>query len=458
VSGLPTIRTVAVVDIGKSNAKVALVDLASLDETVIARTANSVVDSAPYPYFDTDRLWAFILDGLAALGRKAKPDAIVATAHGGSGILLAADGNLAMPMLDYEHSGPETTGADYDILRPSFAETGAPKLPGGLNAGAQFHWQSQAFPEQFQKVATILMYPQYWAFRLCGVAANEATSLGAHTDLWDPQKRDFSSMVDRLGWRKLMAPVRKASDRLGCLLPEIASKIGLGAETPVYCGIHDSNASLYPHLLSREKPFTVVSTGTWVIVMSVGGKRQVLDPTRDTLINVNAFGDPVPSSRFMGGREFSLLIGDNPGEPSDADIEAVLATPTLLTPSIDQGSGPYQHRRAEWLPQEPRKPGERFAAVSFYLAMMTATCLDLIGAQGDTVVEGPFGQNSCFIKMLATASGRPVVVSKGSTGTSIGAALLCAGPDLRPSGGAETSVVPEPKWFSYPARWRQAVG
>lgn len=455
---MPKVRTVAVIDIGKSNAKVALVDLASLDETVIARIANSVVDSDPYPHFDTDRLWAFMLDGLADLGRRAAPDAIVVTAHGGSGVLLSADGNLALPMLDYEHSGPETTGADYDLVRPDFIETGSPKLPGGLNAGAQFFWQSKAFPEAFQRVAIILMYPQYWAFRLCGVAANEATSLGAHTDLWNPQKRDFSSMVDRLGWRTKMAPVHKASERLGSLLPEIAGKIGFHKDTPVHCGIHDSNASLYPHLLARQAPFTVVSTGTWVIVMAVGGVAQALDPGRDTLINVNAFGDPVPSSRFMGGREFSLLIGDKAAVPSDAEIEAVLTTPVLLTPSIDQGSGPFQHRKAEWLPAEPSSPGERFAAVSFYLAMMTATCLDLIGAQGDTIVEGPFGQNRCFIKMLATASGRRVVASKGSTGTSIGAALLCAGLDFKPPSGAETVIVPEPKWLSYPAHWRQAVG
>ncbi|MDQ6436110.1 FGGY-family carbohydrate kinase [Mesorhizobium sp. LHD-90] len=453
-----TIRTVAVVDVGKSNAKVALVDLASLEETVIARTENSVKNSGCYPHFDTERLWAFMLDGLAEAGRRARPDAVVTTAHGASGALLAADGSLALPMLDYEHSGPETILADYDLVRPGFAETGSPRLPVGLNLGAQFFWQANTFPEEFQSVATILTHPQYWTFRFCGVAANEATSLGAHTDLWNPENRDFSSLVDRLGWRQKMAPVRRASDRLGTLLPEIVAKTGLAAGTPVFCGIHDSNASLYPHLLARQAPFTVVSTGTWVIVMAVGGERQVLDPARDTLINVNAFGDPVPSSRFMGGREFSLLIGDQGVEPGEAEIGRVLNAPFLLTPSVDQGSGPFQHRKARWLPQEPQNPGERFAAVSFYLAMMTATCLDLIGAQGDSVVEGPFGQNRCFIKMLATASGRSVVVSKGSTGTSIGAALLCAGPDFRPVGGAETMIVPEPEWFSYVARWRQAVG
>ena len=41
--------------------------------------------------------------------------------------------------------------------------------------------------------------------------------------------------------------------------------------TPVLTGIHDSNASLLPHLIDRKPPFAVVSTGTWVIAMAIGG-------------------------------------------------------------------------------------------------------------------------------------------------------------------------------------------
>ena len=37
------------------------------------------------------------------------------------------------------------------------------------------------------------MYPQYWAYRLTGVLANEVTSLGCHTDLWDYRAGDFST-------------------------------------------------------------------------------------------------------------------------------------------------------------------------------------------------------------------------------------------------------------------------
>lgn len=450
-------RRVAVIDIGKTNAKIALVNLDDLSETVIAHTPNEVRADGPYPHFDTELLWEFILNGLAAFPADAKPEAISVTTHGASSALITADGTLALPVLDYEFAGPDSLVERYGDVRPSFAETGSPRLPAGLNLGAQLFWQATIFPAEFKQVATILTYPQYWAYRLCGVAANEATSLGTHTDLWNPLLGDYSSLVGRMGWGSRMAPVCKAGDRLGTLHADLAARVGFSPQTAVMCGIHDSNASLYPHLLGRKAPFAVVSTGTWVVVMAVGGIAKALDPTRDTLINVNAFGDPVPSARFMGGREFSTLLGDVPTEATEPDIARVLATPYLLTPSIESRSGPFQGRVAQGVPSQDLTPGERFAVVSFYLALMTSVCLDLVGAQGDVVVEGPFGKNVCFLKMLATATGRDVVVAKGSTGTSIGAALLCDEGRCRARQVTDTRVSPEAGWKAYAVEWQRVV-
>jgi sugar (pentulose or hexulose) kinase len=61
--------------------------------------------------------------------------------------------------------------------------------------------------------------------------------------------------------------------------------------------------------------------------------------------------------------------------------------------------------------------------------MMTATCLNLVGAQGGIILEGPFAKNILFCKMLQAATGRAVLLNeKGSTGTTIGAALLLSTP------------------------------
>ncbi|MGX5851285.1 FGGY-family carbohydrate kinase [Mesorhizobium sp. PL10] len=454
MSGL---RHIAVIDIGKTNAKVALVDLVTLSEVALRRMANAPVRQAPYPHHDVEALWTFVLNSLASLNREQRIDAISITTHGATGVLVDASGELVLPVLDYEFDGPDRLAAEYAAIRPTFAETGTPRLPLGLNLGAQFFWQQKRFPSEFARASAMLMYPQYWALRLTGIAANEVTSLGCHTDLWNPWAADFSSLVDHLGWRSLMAPVRSARDQLGPILPALAARTGLDPQTPVFCGLHDSNASLLPHLLADAPPFSVVSTGTWVVSMAVGGKGVELDAARDTLVNVSALGAPVPSARFMGGREFSLLTKDKPQDCSGSDVLTVLTRKMLLLPSTQQGSGPFPHHAAGWLGADSISKAERFAAISFYLALMTATCLDLVGADGPTTVEGPFARNRLFVGMLAAATGRTVIASEAATGTSIGAALLAS--DEMPVHGKGERIEPQadPIWAAYVSAWRAAV-
>nr|WP_306267178.1 FGGY-family carbohydrate kinase [Pararhizobium sp. IMCC3301] len=454
-------RHIAVVDIGKTNAKLAIVDPQNWQETAVRTMANRVLPGPPYPHFDVETIWGFLLDALCELNRLYPVAGISITAHGASGVLLDGNGDLAMPVLDYEFDGPDKMADAYDTVRPDFAETGSPRLPMGLNLGAQFFWQMQSFPQQGAKVRHMLTYPQYWAFRLSGMMANEVTSLGCHTDLWNPWEGSFSAMVSAQGWTKLMAPVRKADDILGSVRPEIAQATGLATDVKVTCGIHDSNASLFPHLVRRQTPLSAVSTGTWVICMAVGGKPVDPDPARDTLVNVNAFGDPVPSARFMGGREFDLLMEGRKAEATAADIAQVLDNSIMLLPSVENRSGPFQGRDASWT-VEPQtlSDGAFYATVSFYLALMTNTCLNLCGADGPIIVEGPFSQNDAYLTMLAGAASRPVIRSNSSaTGTSIGAAMLAGKNRTGPSetGSDVQPNTPNRAFSNYANLWRDRV-
>ena len=251
--------------------------------------------------------------------------------------------------------------------------------------------------------------------------------------------------------------MRRSSDCLGAILPEIAARAGLRPDIPVYCGIHDSNASLLPHLLARRPPFAVVSTGTWVITMSVGGRASALDPERDTLINVNAFGDRVPSARFMGGREHATLTeGLEEGCTAD-DVAAVLAETIFLMPSVQAGSGPFPHRKAEWMSRRAIRPGERRAAASFYLALMTATCLELIGADGPIIADGPFARNDLYVSMLAAATGRQVIADPGGVGTRAGAALGISPSALPPAHDRGSVAPPGQQWTDYAREWNTAA-
>ncbi|MXN64380.1 carbohydrate kinase [Stappia sp. GBMRC 2046] len=455
---LSEIRHAAVVDIGKTNVKLAAVDLQNLEETSVITRANTVLNGPPYPHYDTEGIWQFILEGLRELNSGGRIDAITVTTHGASGVMLDEAGELATPVLDYEYEGPDDLAAEYDAIRPDFAETGSPRLPLGLNLAAQFHWLLATVPALRERTATVMTYPQYWAYRLCGVPANEMTPLGAHTDLWNHREQRFSSIVAKLGLEEKMAPLRRASDRLGRVLPGVAGKTGLSADTSVFCGIHDSNASLLLHLKSREAPFSVVSTGTWVIAMAIGGRTVHLDPARDCLMNINAFGDPVPSARFMGGREYELMGGDANVQPTPADIEEVLNNDIMLLPSVDTGSGPFIGRTASWAPEEPAQgSGKRSAALAFYLALMTAHCLDLIGHRGEIVVEGAFSRNDAYLAMLAAATDAPVHASVSATGTSVGAALLILPASQSIVTGSQQPVTPLSGGRNYMRRWKERI-
>ncbi len=453
-------RHVAVIDIGKTNAKLALVDLATLEELAVVTRSNKVLPGPPWPHYDLDGHWAFLLDRLAAFHRDHGIDAISATTHGAAMVLLAADGSLAAPMIDYEFDGPDRLDEAFQKIRPPFSETGTPRQHRGLSVGAQIHYMFHEDPGLAARTASLVTYPQYWGFRLTGVQSAELTSLGCHTDLWRPWEARPSSLAEHLGVAAKIAPVHAASDVLGPILPDIAARTGLRPGTPVHVGIHDSNASLLPYLLARDAPFSVVSTGTWVVALSVGGQPTALGAFPDTVINHNALGKPLPSVRLMGGREYEIAMGGARVDPTPADIQAVLDGGIMLLPALVPDAGPLQGRKARWEGGEPPAgSGIRAAAVAFYLALVTGFALEIVGHRGRVFVEGPFAHNDPFLDMLAAVTRSPVEAAASATGTSQGAALLAAG-GVHPAGLAATGperADPGAEWRRYAEAWRQTV-
>jgi sugar (pentulose or hexulose) kinase len=349
---------VAVLDVGKTNVKVALVDLCEGREVAVRTAPNRVLAGPPWPHFDTEAIWDFACAAFREVASGA--EAVAVTTHGACGAFLAEDGTLAAPVVDYEHPGLDALAADYDRLRPSFVETGSPRLALGLNLGVQFHWMLAEDPCLAARVAHVVTWPQYWGHRLTGALACDLSSLGCHSDLWNPHAGTYSSLVERLGLEGKMAAPHRPRDLLGHVTARAAAATGLAEGLPVAVGIHDSNASLLPHLLGRDPPFAVVSTGTWVIVMAVGGRPVVLDPARDTLINVNALGQPVPSARFMGGREYELAMAGHAAEAGPSDVATVLRRGAMLLPALVPGFGPFPGAHAEWSADpEGLAPGER---------------------------------------------------------------------------------------------------
>ncbi len=452
-------RCVAVFDVGKTNIKVVVFDCGG---EVLAERSGPNAPLAPdgqWPYLrlDTEGAWAFLIGALKEFGARFSIEAISIAAHGAAGVLVANEGE-ALPAMDYEFDGCGDVAAEYNKVRPPFEETKSPNLTRGLNLGKQAFYLQRRYPAEFAAARAFLGYPQYWSWRLSGTTALEATSFGAHTDLWRPYDGRPSSMVDKLGWGRLFPPKRNAWDTLGTLKPEVAAATGLSADVRIICGAHDSNASLVPHLASRRDPFTVISTGTWVIIMAVGGTAR-LDPKADMLANVDVRGEPVPTARFMGGREFAVLAGDSPAEADEADVEAVIASGALALPAFSDQGGPFASRKGFIEGPAPTTPRARAALATLYAALMTAHMLRRLEAPGELIVEGGFARSPAFAAVLAKLmADRRVLVAPVSAGAAAGAAMLARwGEPHRPPQLHRANVWNLPGLEAYSDRWERSL-
>ena len=447
---------VAILDIGKTHIKLHVLDESG--ELIEAfELANQVVTSGPYPHYDTDSHWDWLLDTLAGFNAVGDISKIVPVTHGAAAALVDETG-LVLPVLDYEYEGVASTDTQYELLRDPFEDSLSPKLPLGLNLAHQLHWQQQHFPEAFSRATALLLYPQYWAWRLSGVLATELTSLGAHSDLWRPEKKDFSSLVSRMSWTRLIPPIQPAWQVLGTIRQDVAVRTGLSANCEILCGIHDSNASYLRYIKDQSESISVVSTGTWVICMGGSISTRQLDEQRDMLANVDVFGQPVPCARFMGGREFAV-ISETLGKQAGSSLENVrnyVQQGTMALPSFAQTGGPFMNQTGQFVYGSQGSSVDGPTLGSLYCALVTDYCLDLLDARDRIVIEGPFIKDKVFTGTLAAL--RPeqeICVSSDMTGTVSGACLLANWEvqQQRPASGQITAM-DLPGIFRYRDQWR----
>jgi L-rhamnose mutarotase len=420
---LPTLSDVcAVLDIGKTNVKLSAIRLVNGTILTTVKTENKVITDGPYPAANSEGIWQWFQQELKKMARTFAIKQISITTHGAT-IACMKDGELALPIMDYEFAGVDNIREIYQTERPDFSETFSPSLPAGLNLAAQLCWLEKKHSDAFLDVDQFLLYPQYWGYLLSGVMASEVTSLGCHTDLWNPQKSEFSSLVKKKNWLSRFPKFYATGAVLGTVRKELAESLGLPNDCQVINGIHDSNASLVPYLNKEEPPFTVVSSGTWTIIAGIGSPASCLDADKDMLANVNALGKPTYSIRFMGGREWDALKGEQPA--SKTDLNKIIQKNIFALPGFAQG-GPFQHVEGKIVgTTEALSECEKTALATLYLALMIDYSLSQLQQNQTIFIEGAFARNELLLTLLHTL--RPeqsLYRSDDATGTTSGTAML----------------------------------
>ncbi len=465
-SGATITGATVVIDLGKTLSKVSLWDAGGqmLDRQV---RANVPLDVGGLLRLDATAIGQWLIETLKRYSGM-PVSRIVPVGHG-AGVCALVDGALAFAPLDYEQPVPDGVMAAYRAQRDSFALTGSPALPDGLNIGSQLFWLDRLYPEIMPQ-ATLLPWAQYWAWFLTGKAVSEVTSLGCHSDLWCPQTADFSPMAKRQGWASRFAPLRRAGDSVGTLLAEIAAETGLSPGVEVLAGLHDSNAALlaargFAEIAQNEA--TVLSTGTWFIGMRLPAEpvdTTSLPEARDCLVNVDVHGRAVPSARFMGGREIETLIEIDtrrvdikPDQPALlAAVPEVLARPRMILPTLMQGFGPYPQGCFSWI-NRPDDWYERRAAACIYAALVADTALDLIGAKDRLLVEGRFAEAEVFVRALAALRPDTAVFTANAHNDVSFGALRLIDPTLTPQGQLVRVAPLEGDLAGYRKRWQAEV-
>ncbi len=446
---------IAVFDVGKTNAKLSLIDPAVGQEVWSTRRANNIVQGPACRELDIVAIEAWLLESLRNAPERERIAVIVPIAHGAAAVLVDRAGEVVVAP-DYEDPCFDEASTEYLPLRDHYSLTFSPSLPAGLNLGRQLFYLQTLRADLFQRAAHVLLYPQYWSWRLSGAMAAEVTSLGTHTDLWRPHEQAYSSLARKQGWARMLPPQRSATDRLGRIRQSVVDATGLKADCEVACGIHDSNASYLRFLMDREREaFTVVSSGTWTIVMANRGDLRRLIEQRDMLANVNAFGAPVATARYMGGREYEAIAQSGDEPTVDAVIE-VLSQGAIALPSF-ASAGPYAGRPGRLEGVESLQGTQRAALATVYSALMTAVLIESLGTAGEIFVDGPLARNPLFARLLAACVPVGTVRTYPEGGGTRVAAHLAGLPS--PAPGVLYSVVPLrlPGLLEYQANWRHRL-
>ena len=424
--------SVAVLDIGKTNVKLSA---ASPRGTVFETMSlpNIVRDGPPWRHHDLGRLGDWIFEALSTVVHLYPIRSIVCSGHGSGGVLTSADpeegDGTALPMIDYEQPLPADVRDGYAPQSGSFFDRGSAIMLAATHQARQLYWMERERPDAVAGAQWFLGVPQYWAWRLSGVAVSERTCLGAQSHLWNAAERCWTPIVKERGWRRLMPPFANAWDVIGTISPAWAARYGLPTDIAILAGGHDSSLNHYRYQAAGLKDFSLVSTGTWIVGLSDTTPLAALDERRGMTCNSDVHGAPLGGVLTMGGREFTQLAGpDAPQGKIELDTAIRLVTQgTMALPSFshDDGLFPGSAGKGRFVGPAPANPAERKALAVLYGALLTTECVEALGSSRLLVLDGNFLRDPLYAAFVAAMlPGREILFNLDTVGVTSGAALL----------------------------------
>ena len=405
-----------VLDIGKTNVKLTFVD--SIDNKTIKFFTTKQKNTYRHgiKILNSNSIFEWALKKITYIEKKHNLDKFVCTAHGTSIALISYDNKELLACTDYEYKFDKLFN-NYKKIAPKFSESFSPFLENGLNIGQQIYYLYKRKQKLIKETKYILNYPQYIVWKLTSSFSSEISYVGCHTHLWDFKRNKLSSFVKKIKLEKKFPKIRKAWDTIG------QRKIG-ESNLKIINGIHDSNASYLYFKNSDIKNFTLVSTGTWYIIFNQKTPLKNLNPSLDMLANIDVFGKPVPTMRFMGGREYDHLMGVFKISNKTRAIKNFSFHDYLIYPSYASGGG-FSINKINIGFYEGLNKGQIYYLICLYISFVINFCLNQMKSSNTIILDGPITKNITIMKILSSLRKKQIVLkNKREIGTTLGATNL----------------------------------
>ena len=405
-----------VLDIGKTNVKLTFVDSINNKTIKFFKTKQKNIYRHGIKILNSNSIFEWALKKITYIGRKHNLDKFVCTAHGTSIALISYDDKELLACTDYEYKFDKLFNS-YKKIAPKFNESFSPFLENGLNIGQQIYYLYKKKHQLIKETKYILNYPQYIVWKLTSGFSSEISYVGCHTHLWDFKRNKLSSFVKKIKLEKKFPQIRKAWDTIG------RKQIGK-SNLKIINGIHDSNASYLYFKNSDIKNFTLVSTGTWYIIFNQKTPLKSLNPSLDMLANIDVFGKPVPTMRFMGGREYDHLMGVFKISNKTRAIKNFSFHDYLIYPSYASGGG-FSINKINISFYERLNKGQIYYLICLYISFVINFCLNQMKSSNTIILDGPITKNITIMKILSSLRKKQIVLkNKREIGTTLGATNL----------------------------------
>lgn len=288
------------VDVGTSGIKTIAVDETGKVVATASREHPLLTPRPAWAEQDPQEWWRGTCETLRRVASQVGPSSIAAVSFSGQmhgAVFLDATGNVIRPCILW---CDQRTDRECEQILERFGQERLNELvsnaPLAGFTAPKVLWLRNNEPENYARVAALLLPKDYVRYRLTGELAAEVSD-AAGTLMFDVRRRRWSEefLAELDIPLRILPPVHESIDRVGAVTEEAAEETGLAPGTPVVAGGADNTCGAVG--VGAVRPGIVLaSTGTSGVIFC-----PTEAPTLDPEQRIHSFCHSVPGTWYLMG-------------------------------------------------------------------------------------------------------------------------------------------------------------